>query len=310
MLIKTNRGTGALAAILFLAAFANAQTKAPAAPAATAPAATVPVEPSRIQKDLAAYLRHIYAFGPDVQLVVGPLHEVGASGIMETTVSLTVSGNHEDAAMYVTKDGKYLLRGELSDLSKDPLADALKKLQTANDPVLGPANAPVTLIEFSDFQCPVCKALHDALRDMLGNYPQVKVVFKDFPLEAVHPWARTAALAGRCVYQADPAAFWKFYDVVYDNQEIISPENAWVKMNDYAAQLGLNPEDFKSCLATPQAAAEVDSDVANGKLLEVTSTPTIFVNGRRLVGADPHRLQEYIEYEIAATKSGKPQQKK
>lgn len=301
--MKTNLRITAFATLLLLTATANAQqTKTPAA--------TTAGEPSNIQKEIAAYLRHVYAFGPDVELIVGPLHEVGASGIMETTVSLTVSGNHEDAPMYVTKDGKYLLRGELSELSKDPLADAVQKLQIKNDPVLGPANTPVTMVEFSDFQCPVCKALHDALREMLPNYSQVKVVFKDFPLEAVHPWARTAALAGRCAYDADPKSFWKLYDLLYDNQDVISPENAWLKMNDYAAQLGLNAETFKACLASPQAAAEVDEDVANGKLLDVTSTPTIFVNGRRLVGADPHRLQEYIEYEIAANKSEKTQQKK
>jgi protein-disulfide isomerase len=294
--MNRNSRITALAALLLLAATANAQ-QTPAN-----------AEPSKIQKEIAAYLRHVYAFGPDVDLVVGPLHEVGASGVMETTVSVTVSGNHEDAPMYVTKDGKYLLRGELSELAKDPLTDARQKLQIKNAPALGPANAPITMVEFSDFQCPVCKALHDSLRDMLPNYPQVKVVFKDYPLEAVHPWARTAALAGRCAYDADPKSFWKLYDLLYDNQDIISAENVWIKMNDYAAQLGLNAESFKACLASPQAAAEVDEDVANGKLLEVSSTPTIFVNGRRLVGADPHRLQQYIDYEIAANKS--VQQKK
>lgn len=301
--MKRNVCIAAFAAFLLVTGTANSQQpKAPTAAATT--------EPSKIQKEIAAYLRRIYAFGPEVELVVAPLHEVGASGIMETTVSLTVSGNHEDAPMYVTKDGKYLLRGELSDLSKDPLADALQKIQTRGAPVLGPESAPVTLVEFSDFQCPVCKALHDALRDMLPNYPQVKVIFKNFPLEAVHPWARTAALAGRCAYQADPKLFWKLYDLLYDHQDVISPENAWTKMNDYADQLGLNAETFKACLASPQAAAEVDADIANGKLLDVTSTPTLFVNGRRLVGADPHRLQEYIEYEIAANKSGKTSEKK
>ncbi|GAC1626531.1 MAG: hypothetical protein PVS2B2_10360 [Candidatus Acidiferrum sp.] len=301
--MKRTTWVTALTAFLLLAVTGNAQqTKAPVTAAAG--------EPSKIQKDIAAYLRHVYAFGPDVELVVAPLHEVGASGIMETTISLTVNGNHEDAPIYVSKDGKYLLRGELSDLSKDPLAEALKKLQTKDAPVLGSPTAPITLVEFSDFQCPVCKALHDALREMLPNYPQVKVLFKDFPLEAVHPWARTAALAGRCTYQADPKAFWKLYDLIYDNQEVISPENVWTKMNDYAAQLGLNQDTFKACLASPQAAAEVNESQANGKLLEVSSTPTMFVNGRKLVGADPHRLQEYIEFEIAATKSEKAQEKK
>jgi protein-disulfide isomerase len=303
-LVKRNSCITALAAFLLLTASASAQqTNAPAATAAAG-------GQSKIQNDIAAYLRHVYAFGPEVELVVAPLHEVGTSGIMETTIGLTVDGNHEDAAMYVTKDGKYLLRGELSDLTKDPLAEALQKLETKNAPVLGSPNAPVTLVEFSDFQCPVCKALHDALREMLPKYPQVKVVFKDFPLEAVHPWARTAALAGRCAYQADPKSFWKLYDLIYDNQDVTSPENVWAKMNDYASQIGLNPETFKACLASPRAAAEVDESLANGKLLEVGSTPTMFVNGRRLVGADPHRLQEYIEFEIAAGKSANPEQKK
>src|ERR1700737_4606746 len=141
----------ALASLLLVSAVANAQQ--PKTPASSAtPAIT---EPSKIQKDIAAYLRHVYAFGPEVELVVGPLHEVGTSGILETIISLTVSGNHEDAPMYVTKDA----------------------------PATGAANAPITLVEFSDFQCPVCKALHDALRDMLPGFPQVKVVFKQFPLE-------------------------------------------------------------------------------------------------------------------------------
>ena len=74
-------------------------------------------------------------------------------------------------------------------------------------------------MEYSDFQCPVCRSLHDALRGLLPNYPQVKVVFKDFPLETLHPWARTAALAGRCAYQQDAKAFWKLYDLIYDNQD-------------------------------------------------------------------------------------------
>src|SRR6202022_1831487 len=246
----------ALASLLLVSTVTNAQQ--PKTPASSAtPAIT---EPSKIQKDIAAYLRHVYAFSPEVELVVGPLHEVGTSGILETIISLTVSGNHEDAPMYVTKDGKYLLREELSDLSKDPLAEALQKLQTKDAPVLGAANAPITLVEFSDFQCPVCKALHDALRDMLPRYPQVKIVFKQFPLEAVHPWARTAALASRCAYQADPKAFWKLYDLVYDNQDIISPENDWTKMNAYAAQIALNPKTYKKCLASPRASAEVDAD--------------------------------------------------
>jgi protein-disulfide isomerase len=175
---------------------------------------------------------------------------------------------------------------------------------------VGDKNAPVTLVEYSDFECPVCKKLHDVLRGVLPNYPgKVRLVFKDFPLEQLHPWARTAAIAGRCAYQQDPKAFWKIYDLIYDTQEIISAANAWTKLSDYAAQSGLNGETFKTCMASPEPGAAIEASRANGQVLEVTSTPTVFVNGRRMVGADQSLLEQYINYELAQQKLGKTQEK-
>ena len=97
---------------------------------------------------------------------------------------------------------------------------------------------------------------------------------------------------------------------IYDNQEIISAENAWMKMTDFAGQAGLNADAFRACMASPEAGAAVDASRANGQKLDVNSTPTIFVNGRRVVGADPHLLEQYIQYEIARQKPTKdPEQK-
>jgi protein-disulfide isomerase len=146
---------------------------------------------------------------------------------------------------------------------------------------------------------------------MLPNYAgKVRVVFKDFPIEQLHPWARTAAIAGHCAYQQEPKAFWKMYDFIYDNQEIISAANAWTKMLDYAGQSALEAEAFKSCMASPEAGAAVNASRANGQQLDVNSTPTVFVNGRRIVGADAHLLKQYINYELAQQKSGKTADKK
>jgi protein-disulfide isomerase len=271
----------------------NAQPPSTAASAATS---------AEIHKTIEAYLRHLYAFGPEAKLTFGPIKETAVPGLLETTVELKVEENQQTATLYVSKDGKYLFRGELSDLTKDPLADVRAKLQTKDSPMLGDPKALVKLVEFSDFECPVCRNLHDVLRGMLPNYPQVQLVFKDFPIEQIHPWARTAALAGRCAYQQDSRAFWKMYDLIYDGQDLISAANAWVKMNDFAGQAGLDLVTFKSCLASPEAAAAVDASRANGQQLEVSSTPTVFVNGRRIVGADPHLLEQYIQYEIAHSK--------
>jgi protein-disulfide isomerase len=149
------------------------------------------------------------------------------------------------------------------------------------------------------------------LRGLLPTYAgKVRLVFKDFPIEQLHPWARTAAIAGRCAYQQDAKAFWKMYDLIYDHQEIISAANAWTKMMDYASQSGLDAEVSKTCMASPEAGAAVNASRANGQQLDVNSTPTVFVNGRRIVGADAHLLEQYINYELAQQKSGRAADKK
>jgi protein-disulfide isomerase len=276
---------------------------------ATAAAASVAQTPT--QKNIEAYLRHIYAFGPDVVLVVGAPKPTAVEGLLETTINLTIGENKETVKFYVSKDGKFLFRGEMSDITKDPLAESRAQIQTKDAPAWGDPNAAVTLVEYSDFECPVCRSLHDVLRGMLPRYSgKVRVIFKDFPLEQLHPWARTAAIAGRCAYQQDPMAFWKMYDFIYDNQEIISASNAWTKMMDYAGQSRLDTDAFKSCMAGPEAGEAVNASHANGQLLEVNSTPTVFVNGRRLVGADARMLEQYINYELDQLKSGKPTEKK
>lgn len=260
---------------------------------------------SAIEKTVEQYLRNLYALGADTTVKVSAPKEIGAEGIEEVDIQVTIGENHQNGKVYVTKDGKFMLRGELDDLSKDPSAEARAQLQTKDSPSLGPANAPITLVEFSDFECPVCRSLHDILRQMLPNYPQVRVVFKDFPLDSIHPWARTAALAGRCAYQQDPKAFWKMYDLIYDSQDLISAENAYGEMTDFAGQAGLNADALKSCMASPEAGAAIDASRANGVALEVGSTPTTFINGRRLVGADQRTLEQFIKYELEQPKSVK-----
>jgi protein-disulfide isomerase len=295
--VKKSLTFAALLALTLALPSARAQ-QTPAA--ATASAGQLP-----IQKTVEAYLRNLYAFGPDTTVKVAAPKDIGVEGLQEVDIEVKIGDNQQAGKVYVTKDGKFMFRGELSDLSKDPLAENRALIDTKNSPSLGPDNAPVTMVEFSDFECPVCRSLHDALRGLLPNYPQVRVVFKDFPLDQIHPWARTAALAGRCAYQQTPAAFWKMYDLIYDGQDLISAENAWGKMTDFAGRSGLNPDTFKGCMASPEAGAAIDASRANGMQLEVGSTPTIFVNGRRIVGADPHALEQYIRYELDQRKTQK-----
>ena len=257
--------------------------------------------PEELKRKVDTYLHYMFAFGPDVKLTVGDFKESGVASLLQTTVTVTIGENKEDAVVWVSKDGKFLMRGEMVDMSRDGFAENRGKLDLKDAPSTGNAAAPVTIVEFADFECPVCRQLHEQLRSLLPGYPQARLVFKDFPLEQIHPWARTGALAGRCAYQQEPKAFWKIYDKLYDNQDLISASNAWDKMVDYAGQTGLKTEAFKACMTSPEAAAAVDASVANGKLMDVTSTPTLFVNGRRLVGVEPRQLEQMIQYEIQHT---------
>lgn len=257
-------------------------------------------------KAIEGFLRNYYALGSDFTITVGTPKPVGNSGLSEVSIDVKSADGADTVKMFLTADGRYLIRGDLNDLTVDPLAENIAKFDLKGAPVLGDPKAPITIVEYGDFECPVCRNFHDALRGLLPKYPQAKLIFKDFPIDQIHPWARTAALAGRCAYQQDPKTFWKMYDLIYDNQDLVSASNAYEKMMDFAGRAGLNAESFKSCLSGPQAPAEVDASLENGKLVNVRSTPTVFVNGRPLSGADPHALQQYLDFEVAKLKAGKP----
>lgn len=288
----------------------NTAATAKTANAASTPSSSAAATQTPLQKNVEAYLRNMYALGPEVELTVSSPNDTEVPGLLETTVNVKTAENTQTAKFYLSKDGKYLIRGEISDLSKDPLADNVAQIQMKDAPSMGDPKAPVTIVEFSDFECPVCRSLHDVLRGLLPNYPQVRVVFKNYPIEILHPWARTAALAGHCAYTQDPAAFWKMYDAIYDHQDVISASNAWMKMAEYAGQAGLNADAFRGCMASPEAGAAVDASRANGQQLEVNSTPTLFINGRRMVGADARTIEQYIQYELAKLKPANTATKK
>ena len=263
------------------------------------PAAASSTAPSKTQKSVEAFLRNYYALGSEYTITVGAPKPVGASGLSEVAIDVKSPDGSDTVKMFLTADGRYLIRGEVNDLTVNPLAENIAKFDLKDAPVLGNPKAPITIVEYGDFECPVCRNFHDAVRGILPKYPQAKLIFKDFPIDQIHPWARTGALAGRCTYQQNPQAFWKMYDLIYDNQDLVSAANAYDKMVEFAGQAGLNTDTFKSCLSSPQAAAEVNASLENGKLLNVRSTPTVFVNGRPLNGADPHALQQYLDFEVA-----------
>lgn len=265
--------------------------------AAPKPADSASPKQGTLEGRVEQYLRNLYAWGPSYEVKIGPPKASPVADLLEVPVTVSLEGRSDTASVYVTKSGSFMFRGELSEMSADPFADIRSKLRVGKSPSMGPADAKITLIEFADFECPSCRQLDLVLRDFLPQHPEIRLVFKNYPLTEIHPWAMTAALAGQCVFEQNPTAFWKFHDTVFDQQDVISASTAWDKMMDLGNQLGLNHENYRACMADPQTKAAVSETMEEGHTLNVSATPTTFVNARRIVGPDKPLLIQYATYE-------------
>lgn len=246
-----------------------------------------------------AFIRNLFTWGPEYRVQVGPLKPSPSSDFYAVPFAVTYKDQTQHATFYISKDGKQFIRGEMFDTSANPFASNLAKLQVDGSPSRGPANAPITIVEFADFECPHCAEVHTIMKTVERDYPQFRLVFKNFPLSQIHPWAETAAIGGRCAFEASPLAFWKMYDLVFDNQDSITPDNVFDQLTTFAGQIGLNADSFKGCMASPATKQAVDADHAEGVALKVDSTPTLFINGRPLAGGDLDSIEQYIKFSTA-----------
>src|SRR5579863_2818796 len=250
---------------------------------------------------LEKYLRHVELFRGDVTFKIDdPRPSKYLPGYSEMLVHLIFNNVEKDELFYVSADGQTILRGDVFNLGKSPFQSNLDRLTLTDQPSFGPADAPVTIVEFGDFECPDCKMeapiLRHDLTDALGG--KVRVVFKNYPLESVHPWARAAAIDGRCVYQQGNTAFWKFYDWDYQNQDDISGDNLNSKVLAWAGENGVDTVKLGQCMDTKASEPAVDRSIAEAHELGVQGTPTLFINGRKIGGLMWPDLQLVIQKEL------------
>lgn len=165
-----------------------------------------------------------------------------------------------------------------------------------DDPVMGSKDAPVTMIEFSDFQCPYCERFYSqTLPQLEENYiktGKVRLVFRDFPL-SFHQYAQKAAEASECANEQ--GKFWEYHNKLYENQAALDVDS----LKKYAKDLGLDSSKFDQCLDSGKMASEVQKDFTDGQSYGVSGTPSFFINGIELVGAQPYSaFQQLIEQEL------------
>jgi len=288
---------------LILAWSVSAQIPAPKiAPATqvTVPAAAVSLSPEVATK-VEAFLREYYAWGKDIQVQFVGTKDAPIANFYEVRVQLTVNGNNQSGDLYIGKDGKFIIQGSLSPIVADPFADNRRLLGTADSPAQGPAGPQVTVVEFSDFQCPHCRAFAEAQKTLQSKFPQVRWVFKNYPIEKIHPWAMTAAIAARCAYKSSNERFWKLTDTIFQNQDTIKTDTAAAQLQADAVAAGVTADSYAACVVNPATKAAVEADLSEGRAVQVESTPTLFVNGRPVIGGDPQLVANYIQYELGKT---------
>ncbi len=248
-----------------------------------------------------AYLRHVELFRGQITVKIDdPKPSKYLPGFSEVLVHFIFDGGSRDDLYLVSADGQSIIKGDVYNINQNPFQPNLDKLTTNDLPSFGPVNAPVTIVEFGDLECPDCKMEAPVLRQMVPTTfgDKVRVVFKDYPLESIHPWAHSAAIAGRCVYRQDAKAFWSLYDWVYDNQDQINGENLKSKVLGWAANNKIDEAKLGSCIDSKATEPEVNRSIAEGRSLGVRGTPTLFINGRKIGGLQWPDLQMVIDLEL------------
>jgi len=251
---------------------------------------------------LEAYIRHLFLWGPQIQVTISDPRPSELPGLLAVRVRAAAGGAAQEQDFYVSRDGRKIVRALIYDVNQSPFASELAKLTTEDQPALGVPGAPVSIVIFSDFQCGYCAQEGRMLREnLLKTYPeQVRLYFKDFPLDQIHPWARLAAIAGRCVYRESEEAFWSYHDWVFAHQSELDARNFKNKFLEFVSSHGgLDGFKLANCLDRRLTESEVNRSVAEGQALQVNATPTLFINGRRISAQIPwENLKQVIDFEL------------
>lgn len=237
--------------------------------------------------EMAQRIREAFKSPPNLKLVVGNFRSSPSPDFREGTLTLQEgAAPQQDRTVLLTRDGKHLIVSEMYSLSQDPRQLALRNISLSDQPTQGPANAPVTIVEYADLQCPTCARMQDFLENQVlpryGN--KVRIVFKEFPLVGIHDWSFQAAIADECAFQLNPAAYVPMRSAIFRNQQFINITNLRETLLSYGEEAGVDRVKLAGCMDAKSSLPRIERDMAEAKRINVNETPTVFINGRMLVG--------------------------
>lgn len=256
-------------------------------------AQSVPSEQAeRIEREVRSY----YSIPASVKVTLGPRRASEFPNYDALTINIESSTKKQDYEFLLSKDGNTLLRLTKLDLTKDPYAEVMKKIDVSGRPVRGNKDAKVLVVNYDDFECPFCSKMHQVLfPEILREYgDRVRFVYKDFPIPEIHPWAMHAAVDANCLAAQNGDAYWDFADFIHANQRQVSGEKTreaqFAELDRITAEQGqkhnVDGASLQACMKA-QKEDQIKASIHEGESLNVGATPTLFVNGQEVDGALP-----------------------
>ncbi len=282
---------GALTLLVCLGCAAQSTSTSSAAPS------TSPSPNNDLDRRIERQIRAQYELPAQVNIQVSPrTPSPDFPNYEKLTVTMSSGEQKKSYDFLVSKDGKSLLRVTKMDLTEDPYAAVMKKIDIAGRPVRGNKDAKVTIVNFDDYQCPYCAMMHHVLTsDILQTYGnEIKIVYKDFPLTEIHPWAKHAAIDANCLAAENQAAYWNFVDTVHANSKDMSHGLTSDQQKDKLDLMTIEQGQKSGVdMAKLQACVKAQNDQAvmashnEAELLGIDATPTMYINGQKVSGALP-----------------------
>lgn len=301
--IKKRRISAPLAALSLLVAIVTSSL-AQSAPSKKSTPSTPEVKPMLLPSSaqVEAALKRTLGYDPSLSWQVIDVRPSVIPGVVELMVSIN---KQQLSHIYWSLEEQTAIIGEMLPFGPNPFEPYRQKLQAADGPSRGAENPAIVIVDFSDLECPHCKAAQPVLEKLVTDFPQVRLVFQQFPLpESLHPWAMKAALYADCAGRMERTgaqAFWKYVDSIFENQGAIAAPIADDKLKELATGAGLNAQKVADCAATLETQARVKKSLDLGASLDVNETPTVFINGRRVksVPSIPYdQLKALVQFEI------------
>jgi len=276
-------------------------------PASKAASSSVEATVLPTEDTVNSFLMQTFGYDPTISWKVGDIRPSEIIGLAAVDIVITTPQGSNANRLLVSSDGKHAITGEVLPFGVRPYEEAREKLaHGVNGPAKGPANASVTIVEFSDMQCPHCQKAAPVVESLLAQEPDARFVFQNFPLP-MHNWAEKAAAYLDCVGRASNDAVWKFIQKTFEDQTNITEANVDEKLKVIATASGANADETAVCATRPDTKSRVEASVALGKSVGVTGTPTLFVNGRSVGATAPlETLKKIVDF-AARQEKGPPE---